>query len=461
MNWLQGPELKVGLLVVIVGGLIGFMSMQVSDDPGFMSRSHRAWFLIENAGGLVKNSAIKTAGIPVGVIRDISLQDGKARIDVTVTDDVKLTSSATIFIKSQGILGDKHIEVDPGSPTDPPLPDSAQILTVSDAGSLDNLIGKVSEVATSLKDVMERVREAVSDSGNERHVLGRIMLNVEKLTGDIAEITGKNKEQVHGIVKELREITSTVSEVLKDESEEGFRKSWKKLMASFHKLDSTMTNVDQIAAKINNGEGAIGKLVSDEQTAEDVEGAISGLNSLVDSAGKISTAFDFHSEYLNEIGKAKASIGVQIIPGLDRYYEIALIDDPAGVVENVDTELTTRGTTSELSERRTYYNKTKLSAIFAKNFWDLTVRGGLIENTGGIGLDYKMLRKKLKFSFEAFDFTRTNLRTTVSYKLPYGVYLTGGVSDILDKSQTRSGFVGAGLYLTNDDLKLLLTKSPF
>lgn len=461
MNWLQGPELKVGLLVVIVGGLIGFMSMQVSDDPGFMSRSHRAWFVIENAGGLVKNSAIKTAGIPVGVIRDITLQDGKARIDISVTSDVKLTSSAAVFIKSQGILGDKHIEIDPGAITDPPVAEGAQILTVNDTGSLDNLITKVSDVAGSLKDVMERIREAVSDDGTDKHVIGRVLKNLEKLTGDVAEITGKNKDQVNHIILELRDITSTVSETLKDESEEGFKKSWKKLMSSFHKIDSAMKNIDEIAAKINKGEGAIGKLVSDENTAEEVESAISGLSSLVDSAGKISTAFDFHSEYLNEIGKAKASIGIQIIPGLDRYYELALIDDPAGTVETTNTELTAGGTTTETSEKKTYLNKTKLTAVFAKNFWDFTVRGGLIENAGGIGFDFKTFRKKLKFSFEAFDFTRTNLRTSVSYKLPYGVYLSGGVSDMLDKSQARSAFVGAGLYLTNDDLKLLLTKSPF
>lgn len=65
MNFIKTPEFKVGLLVVAIGGLVAFMSMQVSDDPSYMGRSKKAWFLLPNAAGLVKGSAIKAAGIPV------------------------------------------------------------------------------------------------------------------------------------------------------------------------------------------------------------------------------------------------------------------------------------------------------------------------------------------------------------------------------------------------------------
>ena len=51
-------EFKVGALVVAISGLIAFMSMQVSDDPSYMGRSRKAWFLLPNASGLIKGSAI-------------------------------------------------------------------------------------------------------------------------------------------------------------------------------------------------------------------------------------------------------------------------------------------------------------------------------------------------------------------------------------------------------------------
>ncbi|NUN05475.1 MAG: MCE family protein [Bdellovibrio sp.] len=456
MNWLRAAEFKVGMLVIVVGSLIAIMSMQVSDDPSYLGRSKKAWFLLPNAGGLVRNSAVRSAGIPVGVIKNITLQDGQARIEITLKSEIPLTTSAAVEVKAQGILGDKHVEVYPGSPTDPPLEDSAQILNIKDGGSLDSLMTEVSDVAKSLKVVAKNLEEATSEDGTRKHVLGRIVKNIETLTGDLAQITTENKDKIGDIVDDIHGITSSLQSVMNDKGDTGLKETWKR-------LSNSVKNLDEITTKINNGEGAIGKLVSDEQTAENVSSAIDGLSGLMDSASRIQTAFDFRAEYLGDVGKSKSYIGVQIQPGLDRYYYIAVVDDPAGVVETTRTQVTGTGggAPSDYTEVKTYQNKIKFTVLFAKNFWDLTLRGGLIESSGGFGVDYHFFRRKLKYSFEAFDFSKTNIRSSLSYSVYRGVYVTAGINDALDKSGARSGYLGAGLFLTNDDLKLLLTKAPF
>lgn len=452
-------EFKVGALVVVVGALIAFMSMQVSDDPNYLGKAKRAWFVLPNASGLIKNSAVKTAGINVGVIRDIKLQDGMARVEISINADIPLTTSAAVEIKSVGILGDKHVEVYPGSPSDTPLAEGAQILIVKDKGSLDNVMGQVSEIAASLKDVASVIKESISDDGTQKHILGRIVKNVEKLTDDIQQITGENKEQIREIVDEVHNITSTLDELINEEGEEGLKKTWKRALT---RLDSTMKNVDEITTKVNKGEGTIGKLINDESTVEDLNTAIQGVSSMFDAAGRIQTGFDFHGDYLSAVGGTKSYIGINIQPGLDRYYQLALVDDPAGVIEREDNTVSSGGTViSDTSSKKRFYNKTKFTALYAKNFWNWTIKGGLIENTGGFGVDYFMLSRKLRFSIEAFNLQTANLRLSAKYNLYYGFYVTGGLSDALDKNEQRSGYLGAGLFLTNDDLKLLLSKASF
>lgn len=451
-------EFKVGALVVVIGGLIAFMSMQVSDDPSYLGRSKKAWFLLPNASGLIKGSAIKAAGIPVGVIKDIRLQDGLARIDITIKSEVGLTRSATVQLRSNGILGDKSIEVNPGSLGDSELEDGGQIINVQNGGGLDDVMTQVADIAGSLKDVSANLKEAISEDGTNKHILGRIVQNVEILTRDLAQMTTENKEQIGEIVDQVHDITSTIDELVNDDSDKGFKKTWKNTMA---RLDNSMKNIEDITNKINKGEGTIGKLISDEQTAEDVSSAIEGISGLVDSANKITTGIDFNSYYLNEVKGARTAIGITIQPGLDRYYYIGLITDPAGVVESSNTRLTTNGVLTETDETKTYKSKTKFTVLYGKNFFDWTLRGGLIDNTGGVGVDYSVLNYKLKGSFEAFDFEKLQLRASLNYKLFYGIYLTGGYNDILNKRDANSFFVGAGIFLTNDDLKLLLTKSPF
>lgn len=459
MSFLQAVEFKVGALVVVVGSLIAFMSLQVSDDPTILRGSRAAWFTLPDAAGLIKNSAVRSAGIPVGTIKNISLQDGKARIDISIRSDIPLTTSAGVQVKANGILGDKYVEIYPGSPTDPPLEEGTQILIVNDKGSLDSLITQVGEVTTSLKSVAEALREAVSEDGTRKHTLGRIVNNIEKLTQDLSEITGQNKDKINDIIDRVQEITATLDETLNDPSDAGFKKTWKRTM---ERIDSTLKNVDEIAGKVNRGEGTLGKLINDDTTVEELNTAIQGVSSMLDSAGRISTAFDFHGDHLSSLGVTKSYIGIRIQPGLDRFYELGIIDDPAGVVEQQTTRTTVNGGPETVEEtEKTFKNETKFTLLFGKNFWDWTLKGGLIENAGGVGVDYHVWPKRVQLSVEAFNFAKTNVRAYARVNLSHGFYLMGGVNDALDKNQTRSGYLGAGLFLTNDDLKLLLTKAPF
>ncbi len=457
MGFLKTLELKVGALVILVGGLIGVMSMQVSDDPAFLQRKQHAYFLLPSANGLIKGSAVKSAGIPIGVIKDITLQSGQARIDISVKADVPLKTSAVVAVKSMGILGDKHVEIYAGEDTDPPLASGAQILNVKDQGSLDNIITKVGDIADSLKKVSDNLADAVSEDGTNKHILGRIMLNIEKLTADLSQITGENKTQISEIVDQVHDITSSLDELINDESDEGFKKTWKRTMV---RIDSTMKNIDEVAAKVNKGEGTIGKLINDDTTVEELNTAIQGVSNLLDGASRIQTAFDFHGNYLGEIGETKTNIGIHIQPGLDRFYYIGIIDDPAGVVKETNIKQT-GSSTADYDEVKTYKNRTKFTLLYGMNFWDFTIRGGIIEDRGGLGVDYNFFRRKLRLSAEAFDFDKTNLRFNVRYNLLWGIYVQAGIDDALDNNKRQSGYLGAGLFLTNDDLKLLLTKASF
>ncbi len=458
MGFLGTAEFKVGAMVISMAGLIAFMSMQVSDDPSYMGRSKKAWFLLPNASGLIKGSAIRSAGIPVGAIKDVKLQDGQARIDVTIKSDINLTRSASVELRANGILGDKYIEVYPGASTDSALEDGGQILNVKKGGSLDDVMSQVSEITGSLKDVAKNLNESVTNNGTNQHILGRIVQNIEKLTADISEMTSENKDKIGEIVDQVHNITGTLDELVNDDSDKGFKKTWKSAMVN---IDKSLKNIQEITDKVNRGEGTIGKLISDEKTAEDVSSAIEGISGLVDTANKVSTGVDFNGYYLNQVGAAQTAIGIQIQPGMDRYYYLGIITDPAGVVEKTNVQTTTGGSTTTVDEVKTFKSKTKFTALYAKNFYDVTLKGGLIENTGGVGVDYHFIQQRFTASVEAFDFEKLQLRTSLSAKLPYGFYVKGGYSDMLDKNNARSVFAGAGIFLTNDDLKLLLTKSPF
>lgn len=459
MNLLKANELRVGAMVMTIVGLIGYMSMRVSDDVNLFSTPNEAYFILPDAAGLVKGSAVKMAGIPVGTIQDISLQDGQARIDINIRPDIPMYQSAKVDLKTQGILGDRYVEIYPGSPTDPPLGENGQILSIASKGSIDALVNQFADVGATINDISKVLKDSLSGDGTREHSIGRIINNIEKLTEDLSQVSSANKGKLNDIVDQVNRITATIDELVNEEGENGFKSQWNRALA---RIDSSLKNIDEITEKINKGEGTIGKLINDDTTVEEINTAVSGINSFLNAADKVQTGIDFHSDYLFNIGASKTSIGLTIQPGVDRFYLISVVDDPAGLVDETESKITNQdGSVSITKEEKTYKNRVKFTALFGKHFYDFTIRGGLIENSGGVGFDYRLFRKKLILSLEAFEFESLNLRLQARLNVYKGIYLTAGVSDALNKGSKYSNYLGAGLFLTNDDLKLLLTKSPF
>jgi phospholipid/cholesterol/gamma-HCH transport system substrate-binding protein len=310
-----------------------------------------------------------------------------------------------------------------------------------------------------LSAVAENVKAATE--GDVDKPLGRIVSNIEVITKDIAQLTTERKGQIGDIIENLHETTTTINDIINDESEEGFKASLHGALKSLRRIETSLKNVEEITGKINRGEGTIGKLVNDETTVEELNTAISGINNYLDAGNKLQSSIDFNSYYLTGSGNNKSTLALRLQPGLDRYYEIGIVNDAYGVSESTITKSTTGGVETTTREDKRYENKIKFNALFAKNFYDFSLKGGVIENSGGIGLDYYTFRRKLRLSLEAFDFTKTNLRASARFNVYNGIFLTAGGEDLLSKSGRTSAFVGGGLFLTNDDLKLLVSKLPF
>ncbi|CAN5450920.1 hypothetical protein BH10BDE1_BH10BDE1_07050 [soil metagenome] len=459
MGLFSAPEFKVGLMVLIVSGIIAGMSIKVSNDPAGLGSSKSAHFFMDDASGLVKNSNIRMAGIPIGVIKDIKLENGVARVEVVVKGDTPMTKSARVEIRPNGILGDKFVEIIGGDVRDPPLRSGDQIMVVDDRASVDRLIGEISKITKSIAQVADNIKAATE--GDKEKPLGRIIDNIERLTTDLATLSAERKDDMSEIIANLRETTDTINDMVNDNSQEGFKAAWKDALKSLKKIEASLDNVEQITGKINRGEGTIGKLVNDPETAEELNTAISGINNLLDTSNKLQTSFDYHSNIMATTGAAKSYISLRLQPGVDRFYEIGVVDDGRGTRERITTTSSTGGVDTTTKEERTYRDRVKFNALFAKNFYDLTVKGGIMENAGGVGFDYHLFNRHLKLSVETFDFGNIQVRASARLNLWSGLYLTAGGEDLASKGLGSSAFFGGGLFLTNDDLKLLLTKLPF
>ena len=139
------------------------------------------------------------------------------------------------------------------------------------------------------------------------------------------------------------------------------------------------------------------------------------------------------------------------------------MDTPEGALEERQILTTIDNNPTITEERREYFrHRVRFTALFAKNFHNVTLKGGMIESTGGFGMDLHFFRRKLSLITEAYDLSDFRGRGLLRFNVMNGFYLQAGVDDLFnDQYSSANGFFGLGLLLDNDDLKALLSAVSF
>ena len=91
-----------------------------------------------------------------------------------------------------------------------------------------------------------------------------------------------------------------------------------------------------------------------------------------------------------------------------------------------------------------------------------TGRIGLIENTGGVGLDVHFFDDSLKISADLFAFDANvwpRLRLDAMYTFFTHLFIAAGIDEVLN-SEVTDAFVSIGLTFNDEDLKAILTTAP-
>jgi len=177
---------------------------------------------------------------------------------------------------------------------------------------------------------------------------------------------------------------------------------------------------------------------------------------------RLQTIVGLRSEYNFLANTFKNYVSLRLQPREDRYYLIELIDDPRGLTEF--TQTTVRRSPPPDGEPASYQETRvetrdafRFSLEFAKRIHFATLRFGIIESTGGLGVDVHLLDDTLEMTADLFAFgdgSFPRLRTRVAYEVVSRLWILGGVDDSLNES--RDFFLGAMLRFNDEDLKAIL-----
>jgi phospholipid/cholesterol/gamma-HCH transport system substrate-binding protein len=249
----RSREIRVGLVILVAMLVLAAGIFLIGSKNNLFTRKTRYYVEFNSVSGLKPGSPVQLDGVDVGAIEKVVLSENPQKKDIRVwirVDQdyvarirgpvdpnalVKQQAASRARIKTLGLLGDKFIDINSGSPVYPPIPEEGQILAAQPT-NVDALIA-------SGEDVMDNVVEI-------SHSLNKILSRMERGEGILGQLTSDTPEG-------------------------------RRLQGS---LVGASESLERIALKVENGQGPIPRLLNDRAMADQLAGSLDRFQGLLDQA---------------------------------------------------------------------------------------------------------------------------------------------------------------------------------
>jgi phospholipid/cholesterol/gamma-HCH transport system substrate-binding protein len=236
-------KLRVGVFVLLA--LLTFLGLIYA--LGARARLFESRYTVHaeftEVGGLVEGATVRLAGVQIGRVTAVTLPGqpgGKVRVDLTIarrfSDRIRKNSVARI--ETQGLLGDKIVEITVGDTTAPPLA-PGEVLVSRDPADFSRIIASGAETAKNVAELAISLRET-ADKVNQSKIIENAAATVGKL-GNVVDQVEHGRGWAHALIYEEPVALRRVNEL----------------------IATTQTLID----RVEKGQGAVGVLVSPEGTA--------------------------------------------------------------------------------------------------------------------------------------------------------------------------------------------------
>ena len=134
-------EMSVGVFMVVGLFAVAYLTLNLGGLELFGGDYYKVHASFSSVSGLKSGARVEIAGVQVGKVSQISLIDDQAKVELSLKPEVKIGSDVFASIKTQGIIGDKFVQLSPGAEEDF-LKDGDEITETEAAVDLEALISK-------------------------------------------------------------------------------------------------------------------------------------------------------------------------------------------------------------------------------------------------------------------------------------------------------------------------------
>ena len=134
-------EVSVGFFLLIGILSLIYISVNLGQLEIFGSKGYKVYAFFDKVGGVKEGSVVEIAGVQVGTVEKIELEDYQAKVVLKIYPDIQLQEDAIVSIKTKGLIGEKYVQITPGG-SDRIVADGERLRDTESAIDIEELISK-------------------------------------------------------------------------------------------------------------------------------------------------------------------------------------------------------------------------------------------------------------------------------------------------------------------------------
>jgi len=281
-------EVWVGIFVVIGIFLLVFMTLKIEKFQIGKEAGYLLHIYFDTVAGLTKNAPVRVAGVPVGMVEKVALDQGKGKVTFHLPYNITIYKDAKAYLKSEGFLGEKYIEITPGTPGSPKMEPGGVVDQGSPPTDVEQFLSGMSAIGEDLKGIIKPLGEVLNSI--EPKKVEQIVNNIDKFSGQLTSLAKDSKETIErakgafsameDIGEKVKKGEGTLGKLISDET---IYRDAKEVVEKVKESAETLKNVSD---KIERGEGTLGKLIQDESLYNEAKETLQSIKGIAEKVEK-------------------------------------------------------------------------------------------------------------------------------------------------------------------------------
>lgn len=379
MKW--STEAKVGMFSLLGILVFAVIMIQLSSTVLFGKSGFHVTAYFKEAEGIEPGNPIHYAGVDVGMVDRISIENGEAVLNLRLYNDTKIPRDADFSIQTSSVMGGRFIKASGGHQDRGYLEEGMTVQGQATPG-IDVAMDKMDKLMASAQTMLDGINTIVGDPAAQRNMRNSIN-NFDVISENLSILTAQGIQ----IANKIESVTSQMNSMLYQLNGDG------KTAADTRKIMENLVvaseNAKVISGDARNLSGKLNTLMSDDSLS------LSG-------------------ELLYNTKEDDYSPNIGLRMGKNSFVALGI---------------------------ESFTNNPLYNAQYGKKQGDLELRGGIVRNKLGIGASYGA--KRWRFDADLFNPNDLTMRLKAAYEIYPDVYVSG--QSIFPHSRRGGGeYIGLG-----------------